>query len=294
MPSTVRLSKHINWIKTWPMLIALLVAWPLSAAAQQRPLLTEEVEVVDPGTVRLEIGFDFFQNQRFALSGLRGDLTNIGVIGLTFGFAPNVELQIQGVLQQFLSINEREPGAIPLNLPRVNSTNDVGDFSVSAKFLVRRETRRAPAIGFRIGAGLPTSNQARGIGVNQTNYFTTLLVGKHVGRLNLSGNIGLGIFPAPVEPFSQNDMLLYGLAGTYRLNKWLDLLGEVNGRANTRSGNAPLGTESQGQARLGLQLHTGALHWDIAAIKGLTRHSPRGGISFGLTYQTKVFRPVNQ
>lgn len=294
MPSAVPPIKTINWLKTWLMSVILLVALPLWAAAQQRPLLTEEVEIVDPGTVRFEIGFDFFQNQRFALSGLRGDLTNIGVIGLTLGFAPNVEFQIQGTIQQFLSINQREPGAVALDLPRVSSTNDVGDFSVSAKFLVRGETARAPAIGFRIGAGLPTSNQARGIGVNQTNYFTTLLVGKHVGQLNLWGNVGVGIFPAPIEPFSQNDMLLYGLAGTYRLNNWLHLVGEVNGRANTRSGNAPLGTESQGQARLGLQLHAGAMRWDIAAIKGLTKHSPQSGISFGLTYQGKAFHPVNK
>jgi hypothetical protein len=271
-----------------------LLALPISASAQQRPLLTEEVEIVRPGSVRLEVGFDFLQNQRFALSGLRGDPTAIGVVGVTFGFAPNVELEIQGTVQNFLSISQRDPSAIPLDLPRRNSTNDVGDFSVAAKFLLRRERARAPALGFRFGVGLPNSDQARGIGINQTNYFSTILVGKHLGRLNLFGNVGLGIFPAPVEPFSQNDMLLYGVAGVYRVNDRVNIVGEVSGRANTRSGDPPLGTETQGQARLGIQLRAGGLSWDVAGIKGLTRFSPQSGISFGLTYDFKAFRPVDK
>jgi hypothetical protein len=256
-------------------------------------LLTEEVEIADPGTVRLELGFDFLQDQRFALSGLRGDLTGIGVLGLTFGMAPNVEFQVQGTLQNFLSINQQGPSAIPLALPHRNSTNDIGDFSLLAKFLLRRESEHLPALGFRFGVGLPNSNQARGLGLNQTNFVSTVLVGKHIGRLNLFGNVGLGIFPAPIEPFSQNDMLLYGLAGVYRLNDRLNIVGEANGRVNTRS-DPPLGTESQGQARLGIQLRAGGLRWDVAGMKGLTRFSPESGVTFGLTYDVKAFHPVDK
>ncbi|MBI3951185.1 MAG: hypothetical protein HY314_12110 [Acidobacteria bacterium] len=252
------------------------------------------MEIVRLGSVRLEVGFEFLQDQRFALSGLRGDPTAIGVLGVRLGFAPNVEMEIQGAIQNFLSINERGPSAVALDLPRRNSTNDVGDFTMSAKFLLRRESEHAPALGFRFGVGLPNSNQARGIGVNQTNYFSTILVGKHFGRLNLFGNVGLGIFPASIEPFTQNDMLLYGLAGIYRVNDRLNIVGEVSGRADTRSGDPPLGTESQGQARLGLQFRAGSLHWDVAGIKGLTRFSPESGVSFGLTYDFKTFRPVDK
>ncbi len=295
MPLDTVISSVTFWrTKWWWMISCFWLLLPAAVQAQQRPLLTEEVEIVRPGTVRLEVGFDFLQDQRFAVSGLRGDPTAIGVVGVTLGFAPNVELEIQGTIQNFLSINQQDPSAIPLDLPRANSTSDVGDFTVSAKFLLRQESHRAPALGFRFGAGLPNSNQARGLGLNQTNYFGTVLVGKHVGRLNLLGNVGLGIFPAPLEAFSQNDMLLYGLAGIYRVNDRLNIVGEVSGRADTRSGDPPLGTESQGQARLGIQLHAGGLNWDVAGIKGLTRHSPQSGVSFGLTYDFKAFRPVNK
>src|SRR3954470_23715335 len=75
------------------------------AGAQQRPLLTEDVDIIPPGSVRIEAGVDFVQNAKFPVSGLTGDLTRVGVIGINIGLAPNVEFQIDGVLQNFLSVN---------------------------------------------------------------------------------------------------------------------------------------------------------------------------------------------
>ena len=63
--------------------------------------------------------------------------------------------------------------------------------------------------------------------------------------------------------------------------------------ANTRGGAAPLGTESQGEFRLGLQVKAAGLRFDAAGIKGLTEFSPRSGVTFGVTYDTpSVFTPV--
>src|SRR5215207_5547242 len=73
--------------------------------AQQRPLLTEDVDIIPPGTMRLEAGIDFVQNAKFPLSGLTGDLTRVGVIGINIGLSPNVEFQIDGTVQNFVSIN---------------------------------------------------------------------------------------------------------------------------------------------------------------------------------------------
>ena len=184
-----------------------------SARAQQRPLVTEDVDIIPPGSVRLEVGIDFMQDAKFPLSGLRGDLTRVGVVGVNVGLSPNVEFQLEGVLQNFVSINSRAANpAILLEIaPGANSTNDTGDFRLSTKIKLRNETRRAPALGFKFGVELPNSNEARGIGTNQTNAFGLLLVGKKFGgedRLNLFGNLGLGIFAAPTRAFTQNDMLL--------------------------------------------------------------------------------------
>src|SRR3954447_22967936 len=107
--------------------LLLFVSACFTAQAQQRPLVTEDVDIIPPGSIRIQAGLDFMQNARFPVSGLTGDLTRVGVIGINVGLSPNVEFQIEGVAQNFLSINSRTPGAIPLALaPGVNSTNDVG------------------------------------------------------------------------------------------------------------------------------------------------------------------------
>ena len=268
-----------------------------TASAQQRPLLTEDVDIIPPGTMRIEAGIDFLQGARFSVSGLTGDLTRVGVIGINFGLAPNVEFQIEGVAQNVLSINSRGASATPLSLkPGANSTNDNGDFILWAKFKLRSETKHAPSLGFRFGVGLPSSNQARGIGLNQTNAYGSVLFGKKFGRdgrLNTFGNLGIAILTAPTELFSQNDVLTYGAAGIFRLNKQFSIAGEVNGRANTRPGNGPKGTESQSEARLGMQVRASGLRFDFAAIKGLTNFTHNSGVTVGVTYDTPaIFTPA--
>jgi hypothetical protein len=277
--------------------IAITVAVTAAGAfAQQRPLITEDVDIITPGSLRVDAGVDFVQKAKFPVSGLTGDLTRAGVIGVSIGLAPNVEVQIQGVAANFLAINSRGPSAIPLDLPQANSTNGVGDFSLWTKIKLRNETVHGPSLGFRFGVELPNSNQARGIGLNQTNAYGQILVGKKFGddgRVNTFGNLGIGILTAPTALFTQNDVLTYGVAGIFRLNRQFSLAGEVNGRANTRPGNGPLGTESQGQARLGLQIRASGLRFDVAGIKGLTAFSPRTGVTVGVTYDTpSIFAPA--
>ncbi|MEK6337370.1 MAG: hypothetical protein AABM67_20805 [Acidobacteriota bacterium] len=277
--------------------IVIVCGLSMAARAQQRPLLTEDVDIIPPGSLRIEAGIDFMQNAKFPVSGLTGDLTRAGVIGINIGFAPNVEFQIEGVAQNILSINSMGPSAIPLNLAAgANSTNDIGDFTLWTKVKLRNETAHLPSVGFRVGVQLPNSNQSRGIGLNQTNAYGQILFGKKFGRnarVNTFGNLGIGILTAPTEFFSQNDVITYGFAGIVRLNEQFSFAGEVNGRANTRPGSGPLGTESQAEARLGMQIRASGLRFDFAGIKGLTKQSPRSGITVGVTYDTpSIFTPA--
>jgi hypothetical protein len=279
------------------MLMTCIAGGVSAGAAQQRPLITEDVDIIPPGSMRIETGIDFLQGAKFPASGLTGDLTRVGVIGVSIGFAPNVEFQIEGVAQNFLSINSRHATSIPLSLtPGANTTNDAGDFILWTKFKLRAETARGPALGFRFGVQLPNSNQGRGIGLNQTNAFGSILVGKKFGpdgRFNTFGNLGIAILSAPTQPFVQNDVLTYGAAGIFRLNKQFSIAGEVNGRANTRPGDGPLGTESQAEARLGMQIRASGLRFDFAGIKGLTRFTHNSGVTVGVTYDTpSIFAPA--
>lgn len=268
-----------------------------AAHAQQRPLITDDVDITPSGSTELSAGVDFLQNAKFPLSGLKGDLTRIGDIRLKTGVAPNVELQIEGALQNYVAINSQSPSAIPLNITG-NSTSDFEDFTVSAKVKLFNETSKLPALGLKFGFQMPNTDQARGIGTNQINIFSKVIVqkrfGKRAGRTplaNIYGNIGLGIMTAPLERFTQNDVVLYGLAGIFRVTDHVNIASEVNGRWSTRS-VTPLGTESVGQFRIGTQIRASGLRFDTAAVFGLTRYSPRTGLTFGVTYQSPTFIPV--
>lgn len=263
------------------------------ASAQQRPLITEDVDIIKPGVIRIETGFEFLQRTKFPLSGLRGDLTKLADTRLSFGLAPNVEFQVEWTVQNFLSIRDRGPSAIPLKLGTNEAdTNDVGDARFWMKIKLRNESRVVPALGFRFGVELPNSNQSRGIGTNTTNFYGMVTAGKRFGeKLSVFGNLGLGILSAPLESTSQNDVLLYGLAGSYAASDRVNVVGEVNGFHSTRK-RAPLGTEDFSEARLGAQIRALGVRWYAAGIFGTSKRAPKTGLVIGITYDWDAFNPV--
>lgn len=281
-----------------PFLLLTLAAC-YGVPGQQRPLLTDDIDITPPGSLEISAGVDFFQDAKFPLANMTGDMTRVGDIRVRTGFAPNVELQIEGVVQNYVAINTRGPSPIPLTINGM-STNDFDDFIVSAKVKLRNEKGWMPALGFKFGYQMPNSNQARGIGTNQINIFGKVIVQKHFGnvrngtsKFNAYGNLGLMIMTAPLERFTQNDVLIYGLAGIFRATDHVNIVGEVNGRVNTRGGIAPLGTESIGQFRIGTQVKASGLRFDVAAALGLTKYSPKTGVVFGVTYRTPtIFKPA--
>lgn len=278
---------------------AMTLGLTLSCLGQQRPLITDDIDITPQGAIEIGAGVDFLQKAKFPVSGLKGDLTRVGDIRIRQGFASNVEIQIEGTIQNFLAIDSQlTPSPIPLNVTG-NSTNDFDDFTISAKIKLFSETENLPAIGMKFGYQMPNTDQAKGIGTNQINIFSKIIVQKRFGRVtgkaaraNIYGNLGLGIMNAPLNNFTQNDVLLYGLAGIFRVSDRINIASEVNGRVNTRSGEAPLGTESVGQFRVGAQIRASGLRFDTAAIFGLTKHSPRTGITFGVTYESPSIIPI--
>ncbi len=290
---SISLRLDTSFLLKLSLILTILISTTSLTYAQQRPLLTEDVDIIEPGSIRTQIGVELLQKQKFSVSGLEGDLSRIGVIGFTFGLSSNVQFEVEGTLQNYLSIDRIGSSKIPLQIASgALSTNDVGDFTLATKIKLRKETERLPAVGFRFGVQLPNTNQAKGLGLNTTNFFASVLVGKKFfdKRLNLFGNLGLAILPAPLEIFSQNDVTTYGIAGIYKVNPRLNLVGEVSGRFSSRK--AQLGTEDLSEARFGVQLMAAGLRFDLAGTKGLTKFSPRSGIIFGVTKDIKTFTPV--
>ncbi len=260
------------------------------AAAQNRPLRTSDAEIVPAGTLRAEVGFDFLQDVSFPLSGLSGDQTSLGVLEMRMGLGRMVEVQLEGAVQHFLDVKKLGPSSVSLSLTSPSSTHDVGDFSVFTKIRILREKGPRPAVAFRFGFVIPDSNQARGIGTNTTDIYASLILQKHFGRLDLLGNIGLGILQAPKANFSQNDVLTYGAAFEYAFHPRFSLVGEVAGRQSTRRINMGLlGTESRSQGRFGVQVLAGGLHWDFAGIAGVTPRDPKAGFTFGISRDFHLF-----
>src|SRR6185295_16440507 len=96
----------------WAAVAALCIASP--AAAQQRPLVTEDPEVVGAGLVLLEGGFDYSHDQLFPVSGLEGNLLRAPTLGVSFGISSIAELQLDGGFYNRLTITKRGVGPAPL------------------------------------------------------------------------------------------------------------------------------------------------------------------------------------
>jgi len=69
----------------------------------------------------------------------------------------------------------------------------------------------------------------------------------------------------------------------------VEVVGELNGRLNTRSGTPPIGTDSQSLMRLGSRFTRGPVRIDGALILGVTERDPSWGFSAGATWVFKAF-----
>lgn len=269
------------------LLGGLLAAMPLRA--QDQPLRTPDADIVAPGTLRTQVGFDFLQSVDYPLSGLSGDLTSLGVLNVRLGVGRRVEVQFQGAVQNYLQVNHQVPAPVTPELTGTSSTHDVGDFSLWTKLRLRNE-HRAPAVGFRFGFEMPNTNQARGIGNNATNVYASVILEKHIGRLKAWTNTGIGILQAPNAKYSQNDELLYGGALAYPINSRLSLVGEVAGRYSSRTLTAALyGTESRGEGRMGVVISAWGFRWGVAAVAGVYASDPSTGVSISVSRDFRIF-----
>jgi hypothetical protein len=275
----------------WPALAAaLFVATP--AAAQQRPLVTEDPEVIGAGMVLLEGGVDYGRDVLYPASGLQGNLLKAPTLGVSFGISSIAELQLDGGFYDRLSITHRGVGPAPL-AGQLNFTGDsthaVEDIVLATKIRIAGETPGHPAFGLRFATKLPNASNESGLGLDTTDFHAQLLVGKTVQSIRFVGNVGLGILGDPTRGDNQNDVLEYGFSVARAVREGLEVVGELNGRANTRSGTPPAGTESRSTMRVGGRLTRGVVRIDGAILIGLTSRDPGFGFTAGATYVFKGF-----
>jgi hypothetical protein len=272
------------------MVACVVMAHAGSAAAQQRPLVTEDPETIGAGLVLVEAGIDEQRSVFYPASGLEGNLLRLPTLGMSFGISSIAELQIDGGLYNRLDVTSRRPAPLsPLLNFTGDRTHDVEDIVVATKIRVLAETPARPAVAVRFATRLPDASNESGLGLDTTDFFVATLFGKTVRSIRFVGDAGLGILGDPTNGNRQNDVLTYGASIARAVRQGLEVVGEVNGRVNTRPGTTPVGTGSRGAMRVGGRFTRGTVRVDAGIIVGLTSSDPGLGLTAGLTWVFKGF-----
>jgi hypothetical protein len=275
---------------TTALVAAIMLVWAADLPAQQRPLVTEDPETIGSGLVLLEAGIDQQQAVSYPVSGLEGNLLRLPTLGVSFGLSSIAELQIDGGLYNRLTITSREEAPLSSLLDFTGDrTRAIEDLVVATKIRLLTETPGRPAVGVRFATRLPNASNESGLGLDTTDFFVSGLFGKTVQSIRFVGNVGLGILADPVRGDRQNDVLTYGLSVARAVRQGLEVVGELNGRLDTRDGEPPPGTESRGAVRLGGRFTRSTVRVDAGLIVGITSHDPSVGVTAGLTWVFKGF-----
>lgn len=274
-----------------PLFTLIVVLAASSALAQQRPLVTEDPETIGAGRVLLEGGVEHLHDAKYPVSGLEGDLTRVPLVGISIGVSSIAEIQIDQASFQHLRIESRRPGPLTgLMTATGSSTTDTDDLLVGAKIRIAPERSARPAFGFRFATKLPNANNESGLGLDTTDFFASILAGKTTQSVRIVGNMGLAILGDPTSGNRQNDELTYGLSFARAVTDAAEVVGEINGRANTRSAGPLPGTESHSLVRMGLRYTRGGWRADGGVLIGVTDNDPGLGFTAGFTYAFTAFQ----
>jgi len=274
------------------LLIAFIVSLSASGAfAQQRPLITEDPETIGSGRVLLEGGVEYDHDVVYPVSGLTGNLFRVPLFGISVGVSSIAEVQIDQASFSHLDITSRRPAPLTglMNVTG-SSTTDSDDLIIGTKIRIAPEGTRRPAFGFRFATKLPNANNESGLGLDTTDFFASVLAGKTTQSVRLVGNIGFAILGDPTNGNRQNDVVTYGASFARAITNAAEIVGEVNGRANTRSAGPLPGTESRSIVRMGLRYTVGGWRGDAAVLFGATNNDPGIGFTAGFTYVFTAFQ----
>jgi hypothetical protein len=261
------------------------------AAAQQRPLFTEDPEPIGAGRVLVEGGLEYALDQIYRVSGLEGNLWRVPTIGVSIGISPIAEVQIDGGFYNHLKIRSTDSAAPLASALTVTgtSTHDVEDIVIGTKIRLVSEAARRPALGIRFGTKLPNASNESGLGTDTTDFLISMLGAKTIQSVRVVANFGVGILADPTTGDRQNDVLTYGLSFARAVTQQVELVGEMNGRKSTRSGGPFPGTESRTLLKIGTRYTRGSLRLDGGAFVGMTSNDPTLGFTTGFTYVFNAF-----
>jgi hypothetical protein len=275
-----------------PALAVVFACLATPALSQQRPLVTEDPEVIGPGRILIEGGIDLEQDVFYPVSGLRGNRLSVPTFGVSVGLSAIAEIQIDGGFYQRLDITERRTAPLSsLVTSAGDRTSDIDDFVLATKIRLFGESAGArPAMGLRFATKLPNASNEGGLGTDMTDFFAALLVGKTIRSIRVVGNAGVAILGDPVSDVpAQNDLLTLGLSVARALTTSTEIVGDINGRLNLANGDPGPGGENRGVMRLGGRYTRGTVRVDAGVLIGMTPRDPDVGLTAGFTWVFNAF-----
>ncbi len=277
--------------RTFAATLTALALFATSAAAQQRPLQTEDPETIGAGRIMFEAGIDYERDVYLPVSGLRGNLFTVPPMGISIGVSSIAEIQLDAGLYQRLNITEQLPNApfSPLLALDGDSTSDVEDINIGAKIRFLAEGAGRPSMAVRFSTRLPNASNESGLGKDMQDFTVGVLVGKTIQSIRVVTNFGLLILGNPTRPAAQDDLLVYSLSVARAISPNAEVVGEFAGRANFANIVTP-GAEDRGLLRFGARYTKSGVRLDAGLMLGLTSRDPEIGFTGGLTWVFNAFR----
>ncbi len=261
----------------------LLFFVPFALIAQQHPLPVEHSTLLRAGNASFAAGVSYFQQQPFPLSGLTGNLLKLGNLRFAISLSDYVELQADGTLLNYLTVERRDSAFNTVRTTRAASTGDIGDFTVWTKFGVFNEYLHGIGFSVRFGIQLPNASNESGLGVDEMNFYSLLLFQKHAGG-RWTVNAGLGILSDPTVLGQQHDVFLYGAEYFLPVSDNLSVLLQTAGRV----GHEGIGIHRLANGKIGVERDFGKFSASFFGVANFTPSDNAVGAELQLTYYFHV------
>lgn len=228
-------------------------------ANPNRPSSSNSAEVLDPGVMQLEYGF----NKNWEPAGNR-QMTVGGEV--RFGVWRNIELRW---------------GSDPLvgNFTPNGHALGIGDQYFSGQFQFQKQSDKFPALAVSYAVTVPTGNESLGFGTGRVSHSWTFLASKDFYNITCDFNATYDLIGRQVETGYDQNAVFY-LAFQRTIYGPLSVIAEF-GEATRLNDQTP--TNSTTLGALAYKLNRRVVI-DSAIDAGVTRGAPQKRIAFGITY----------
>ncbi len=266
----------LSYLRSAVFLIGLTLSIAPTVDAQLRPLDPFDWRVLEgEGTVLVEAGAGWLDEQRASLAGTEGTLWEAGNFR-AFWRTGRVVIEAGGTVRRIFRERSRFAAAEPfVTVDDDGRRADSGDYRIATGVRLTNEGAPVAAL-LRFGARLPTTDNRVGLDRDATDFFATIGGRTRKGPLALQAEAGVGIFGTRDPDFEQDDLLVYAVKAEYHAGPIVPSFAVIGQQVG--AGHSEIrGNESLGEVRAGLRV--GRREFVRAeVVRGYTSVSPAWGV----------------